>query len=486
MSIESSGSTTNPGAHSAWWTPRLAGPVIAAAVVRLTLLALIMAHSGISDLFQGDTISYLEPGRNLLLHGRFFADGAPDLVRTPGYPLFLAITSLAGFPAAAVANVMLSIFSVILVWKLGRVVFGDNRIALGAAWIFAFEPISIANSSGLISDTLFLALLLLCMERIAAFLRGHRLPVLAAAGLWLTAATFVRPITYFLPFALAPGLFLALVRVPGLRWKAPAVLLISVLPWMAAWQIRNSVETGYHGFSSISEISLYFQVASGVTARVEHRPYVDVRKDLGYFDFTNNSGQFYLYPPYLAQHPEQAGWNQGQRLAFMHSEGVRIIRSHFGIYLNTSFTSLLRTVFISDYQYFNDILFPGNSNQVTSVANLDQRRWTVLPSKKSPHAAVERAAFGVVLLGLYLFATRAIFLAVKGVFRLRMNTACLWLLLGTSLYFLAVTAVGEEPGGIPRYRLPVMPVICILAAAGFRRAKTVGDSKFTDRAAANP
>jgi len=37
------------------------------------------------------------------------------------------------------------------------------------------------------------------MERLAEFLRGHRLRVLAAAGLWLAAATFVRPIAYYLP-----------------------------------------------------------------------------------------------------------------------------------------------------------------------------------------------------------------------------------------------------------------------------------------------
>jgi len=42
---------------------------------------------------------------------------------------------------------------------------------------------------------------------------------------------------------------------------------------------------------------------------------------------TDNSGQFYLFPPYLARHPEQAGWSQGQRLAFMRSEALRIIRS---------------------------------------------------------------------------------------------------------------------------------------------------------------
>lgn len=344
MNIESSNPAANTSFISEWWTPRLAGPIIAAAVIRLALLVVKLARFGISSCIYSDTASYLEPGRNLLLHGRFVADGVPDLVRTPGYPLFLAFTSLAGLPAAAVANLILSVFSVLLVWKLGRTVFADDRIALGAAWIFALEPVSFTYSCVLMSESLFLVLLLLSMERLAEFLRERRLPLLVAAGLWLAAATFVRPVTYYLPVALALGLYVVLVRVSGLRWKAPAVLLISVLPWIAAWQVRNWVETGYDGFSSISEINLYFDDAADVTARLEHRPFLDVRKDLGYSDFTDNNGQFYLYQPYLALHPEQAGWSQGQRLAFMHYEAVRVIWAHYGVFLRNCLLDLFKMV----------------------------------------------------------------------------------------------------------------------------------------------
>jgi len=71
-----------------------------------------------------------------------------------------------------------------------------------------------------------------------------------------------------------------------------------------------------------------------------------------------------------------------------------------------------------------------------------------------------------VLLGLYLFAAR-------GVFRGGMHTANLWLLLGTSFYFLAITALIMGVGADARYRLPIMPIVCIFAAAGFQRKKTI-------------
>ncbi len=473
--IESIHSPAESNFAAGWWTPRLAGPVIAAAVLRFTLLAISLVRFGANSLIYSDTPSYLEPGRNLLLHGRFFADGVPDIVRTPGYALFLAITSLAGLPAAAVANVILSVFSVMLVWRLGRVISDDYRVALGAAWIFAFEPVSLTYSAILLSDQLFLVLLLLSMERLAVFLRGHDLRVLAVSGLWLAAATFVRPVSYYLPFALALGLFLVLARIPdkrqrpvavapGLLWKAPAVLLIGVLPWLAAWQIRNWVETGYRGFSSAEEINLYFQNALGVTARVEQRPFLDVRKETGYVDFANNSGQIYIFPQYLAVHPEQAGWNQGQRLAFLRSQAIRIIREHYGVYLHTCLISVLRTVFIPGERSLDQLLFPDGSTVKTALTGEDQRRWTLIPSTLGHRVAIERAVFAIALLGVYL-------LAVWGAFRGGVGKAHLWMLLGMMLYFISVTAAGEEPGGNMRYRLPIMPIVCVLAAAGLRRTK---------------
>jgi len=463
-------SPTPASLKSEWWTPRLAWPLLAATVLRLALLMIAVFRGGTRALFDPDTVSYLEPGRNLLLHGRFIAGGVPDLFRTPGYPLFLAITSLAGFPAAAVANVLLSVFSTYLVWRIGRTVFNDNRIALCAAWLFAFEPISVTYSVLLISDALFLAIFLLSMERMAVFLRERRLRVLVASGLWLAAATYVRPVSYYLPAALALGLLVVLARVPAMRWKAPAMLLISVLPWLASWQIRNWVETGYKGFSSAAEVALYFFDVPYVTARAEHRSHASLYVEFDQVDFItlweDSSGQLYLSQPYLALYPEQAGWSQAQRIAFMHAEILRIIRAHFGVYLRTCLTSAFRIVFELGAGNIDHLLYPGNSGHAAALAaDAGLPSWLALLAKASIWVVAEKAGFAIALIGLYLFAAR-------GVIRGGMHNACLWLLLGTSLYFIIVPAAAL-PSGLSRYRLPVMPVICIFAAAGVVRAKPI-------------
>jgi hypothetical protein len=299
----------------------------------------------------------------------------------------------------------------------------------------------------LLPETLFLALFLLCMERLAEFLRGRRLRVLAAAGVWLAAATFVRPVTYYLPFALAAGLFVTFARVPGLRWKAPAVLLACALPWLAAWQIRNLVETGFGGFSSIQDQSLYFYSAAEVIGRIEHRPLTQVQSELGY----NDERLF------LARHPEAAGWNQAQRTAFLRTEALRILWAHPQIFLRAHCAGAMRVA-----------LNPGASVLISLLgAPLDDEtflrereqgpvRAVLWAAGNYPWKTALMAALEAVLLVLYLLAARG---AVRGA----APSACLWLLLGVSLYFLAVCGGAVA---VARYRLPVMPEVCLLAAAG--------------------
>lgn len=478
MSIRSSDLATDSSFKTGWWTQRLLWPLIVAAVVRLGLLAAGVARMGVSALLSPDTSSYLIPGRNLVLHGRYFADGAPDLFRTPGYPLFLGFFSLAGLHAAAVANVILSVFSVILVWRLGRAVCGNERVALIAAWLFALEPVSVAMSVSLLSETLFLALFLIGMERVAVFFRGSSLRALAVAGLSLAAAAFVRPVAYYLPVVIALGAFLVMACAPGLLprrqgsasgasqllWKAPAVLLLSAMPWLAAWQMRNWAETGYSGFTSMREVNLYIENAAEVRSIVEHRSYFDIRNELGFMGFTGNSGQVYLSPSYLERHPWQAGWSQTERIAYMRSEAERVLQAHRGIYLRTCLHPAFTMVFDPGAGYFDHILNLENPKLGSGLVNMGAFRWGIFLVKTYSWIAAEKAVFGIVLLGLYFFA-------VRGIFRGGLPGVYLGLMLGTAIYFIVVSGAAGGFGSDARYRLPVMPIVCILAAAGFRRYK---------------
>ncbi len=84
--------------------------------------------------------------------------------------------------------------------------------------------------------------------------------------------------------------------------------------------------------------------------------------------------------------------------------------------------------------------------------------WQVVALAERMKARGHAIVLVVVLLGLYLLAARG---ALSGCAR----REALWLLLGVSLYFLAVSGGTQAVG---RYRLPVMLVVCVFAAAGLR------------------
>ena len=436
--------------------PALAVPVIAAAAVRLGFLALVLLRSGTGALYRADTLSYLLPGRNVLFHGSYSAAGLPELVRTPGYSLFLAAVILAGPIAVALAQIVLSLLSVLVVGRIAFAVFGNRRAALAGAWLFAFEPLSVIYSIQLLSETLFLALFLLFADRMTAFLLDQRLRTLATAGLLLAAATFVRPVTYYLPLALAVGLFIVLRHAPGLRWRAPAVLLLCVLPWLAAWQIRNKMETGYGGFSSIQPQDLYFFHTAEVTGRLQGRPMEDVLNELGY----NDERLF------LARHPAAAHWNQAQRLEFMRSEASRILWAHPGLFLRAYCAGMLRVAFNPGssvlFSLLNLPVDEATYHRERFQGPLAAALWTI---RRHPGQTAVMAAMLLLLLTLYALALRGL---ARSAHWKPTSNASLFLLLGLALYFFAVSGGAI---GAARFRLPIMPILCIFAAAGIVRRK---------------
>jgi hypothetical protein len=427
----------------------LAGPLAAAALVRVALWAATLARTGTNVIASGDTASYLEPGQNLLFHGQFQTAGLPEIGRTPGYPLFLAATSGGGMALASFIQVAVSVLCVYLVWRLGKAVFASERIALCAAWLFAVEPVSVVYSVRLLSETLFLAVFLLSMERLALFLREHDLRTLAVGGVLLAGAIFVRPAAYYLPFLLVLELGIVCWRDAALRWKVPLLLLLATMPWLAAWQLRNFVETGFGGFSSVTVRNLYFYNAAEVVARNQNRSFARVQQEFGYSDEAT----------YLAIHPEQRSWSVAKRLAWMRVEAGRILRAHPAQALRAQAEGLAVVAFTPCATDLLHLLGAEGVEPPARVVHSGPVRAAFEVARTAPWRALLMAVFEAWLLALYL-------LAFRGAMRGGAPRSMLALLLGTALYFLSISGGVEAVG---RYRLPFMPIVCLLAAAGMVR-----------------
>jgi len=420
----------------------LVRPCTLAFVLRFCWLLAILFRHGPRALMRPDTLSYWIPGQNLLLHGKFLNGQEWELVRTPGYPLFLAILGQVGPATVALGQILLSVASVYLVGRLAARMLENQRAGWWAAMLLALDPLSITSSIPLLSEPLDLFLTLAALERFSAAIELRSIRLLALAGALLAAAAFVRPVGYFLPFCLALYLLLLLRNKPRVRWMAPLLLLLcSMLP-LFAWQLRNHLVADWGGFSAISARNLYFYNAAEVEATLNHRSLADEQEALGYHDT-----RFDLTP-------------QNERWEWMQKRAMESISDHPLLAAQLSLAGSLRTAI--------------NPGAATAIA-----LWNGSQSDDAPRTAfakgyglafwasllqqtillLVRLLFALWILGLYFLIWRS-----RRV--LSQSPAALLLFGGVLLYFLLLSG---GAAGSARMRIVAMPVLVSLAASGIPR-----------------
>jgi hypothetical protein len=103
-----------------WW-------VLGLALFLRTLLPILGYFYTRDDtiVYTPDTVSYIVPARELIAHHRFFSNGAPEIIRTPGYPLLLTAGLLLGrLESVTIAlQILLSCFTVYMVYQTAFILF---------------------------------------------------------------------------------------------------------------------------------------------------------------------------------------------------------------------------------------------------------------------------------------------------------------------------------------------------------------------------
>ena len=422
--------------------------VVGAIAVRslLALSAWVVARDPMA-FHQPDTASYLAPARELLSAGTFSTHGEAELVRTPGYALLLIPGIWLGHSEAVTIalQIALSALTVIGVFMLSQRILGDRRLALIAAAFYGLEPLSVTYSALLLTETLFTFLIVWGVVLVVDWVRRGRPAMLICGAAVLALAAYVRPAGYFLAFGLLVAL--AIQAVVRKRWRAlrPIVLAaLTAVAVLAPWQLRNRA-LGYNGFSAVSALAVYFYNGAAVHAVREHRSFEAAQAAMGY---QNDS-------VYFAVHPEQRAWRPGARYQFMQEEGARQLRQDPLAYVPIHAVGVTQLIFnpgvISLLQLYH--------HAPPSPAHLDQGNGTGV-ARGSAVMLVLVVVLGIVLLVGYG-------LAVRGVLSARSFTdPATILLLCTMAYF---ALVGGGPMGGSRFRHPIMPFVCVLAAAGVRR-----------------
>ena len=347
------------------------------------------------------------------------------LRRPPVYPLVIrGVYDVFGrhYAPVIVLQLAIGIATVGLVYWLARL-FLTTRAALVAALLLAIDPASIVFTNQLLTETLFAFLLTLATTLIVLARRRGEPWLIAAAGLVLGLAVLTRPVAQYLPLVLVP---LLLLLPAGGRRRTSLVLSAALVFGFAipvgGWLIRNHARTSVATISTIDGYDMLHYRAVGALVESGMTP-SDARgltdKELA---------------PLV-----HGGDNAAEVSRIQLRLGLRIVRAH----PVDAAKSWARGI---------GKLLVGPARSETSI---------LLTGRQSSHASWFRALVFVdalVTIAIVLAATCGVVLLL---FR-RLDAPDLWILAAISLYLIVISG---GPETYSRFRVPVAPLLAVLAAA---------------------
>ena len=443
----------------------------------------------------GDSREYVALAGNLAHYRTFSRDSVPplrpELFRTPAYPLLLALPVVVHRTSyivpALVLQLLLALGTVWLVRKLGfELGLGPVPSAL-AALLVSLSPNLAFLSSKLISEALFTPLLLVSVLLLNRYRRTGRAADLVGTGVACGLLILTRPIATYFPLLIAAYLVWHGLRKTGdspskrLRptqrgtvpvfpgnWQLgignPILLLACASVVVAPWFIRNGTKTGRYIISTASEHNIYLYDAATVLASEQGITIAEARDSMmaeavarfGSVDTTDEATMWQklsaVARPHFFADPDRAAmvWLLGACASFLNPISVGPLLIHAGA-----------------------SPAPGSANLLQSSLGMLARGRVVEAFRNAWRVRVGGAPLFILLVlgAAALFNLVLIWFGVASLF-LGRTRGLLWLLLPILYFTLLTGTVGDA-----RFRAPIEPLLCLLAAVALTRLTRTADHK---------
>lgn len=384
-----------------------------------------------------DSATYLLLADNVLNEGVFslmpYAPFIPDMIRTPGYPVFLipfraGATSFAFI--ALIQSALGALVPLLLYDSAKRLNAPSSRLG---ALIVMVDFCLLLFTPMVLSDGLFVLLL---TASLWMFIRGMtQSSWWWGASLLLGAAVLVRPIGLYLPL-----LFFIWMVAQSRNWKRPVlVLLIGLLP-VFGWKMRNDYIFGTAALSTMDMNNLLLFNAAAVKAETSGRPFEDVQRE--YIDAAREAMRDAPVP------------GAGAYRNWAKREAMEILTAHPGVFAGQSAEKMALYFFKPPRSWFARVLGLDYVYAPYSGAQAEKGRIRRFFADNHPLTiALTGFQFGLSVISFIL--------AMIGLKKLwHRQRALAVLLLSVLLYFLLTSTVTMPDA---RFRMPVVPVLGLLA-----------------------
>ncbi|MGE5198132.1 MAG: glycosyltransferase family 39 protein [Rhodospirillaceae bacterium] len=397
--------------------------VVAGVLLRLAVPGAAWVQGLGSDKFVFvDGPRYLELAASLAADGRFTTSEGPEIYRPPGYPVLLMASVFAGRPAAmnALVNAALGGLTILLAaWTASRL--AGQVAARAAAWCCAVEPTQWIYSGMVYAEPLLAAIVAATAATGAICLHGGRrrwlllLAVLAALG------AYTKIVGYFLPAWIVMVLLVLSRRRGWRRLQDAAIVAVVAAALVGAWHARNLAVAGYPQFAGQMEAFLVYGEAAAA------------KSEAGGMSLDQARGE------------EASAVKAREHPLFGTSRGfVPGMQSRFWQRLAASPMAFVR-------------VHARGVGELFAASGADQL--FLLLDRREPYALVK---WCLRLVYLPVLALAAVGLFWGGSWRARA-----WLV-SLVVYFVLLSS-GPFAGS--RFRVPVMPVIAVLAGLGVAEAR---------------
>lgn len=416
--------------------------IILVLIARLSILIIAYFHS--ERTLTNDSISYIEPA-HYLLHDRVYT--YPSALRTPVYPMFLALVyRIFGEDQfyVVVIQVILGLLTIYLTYKLNLELFPDQQNLTGIM-LLTFGLESILSPFYVMTETLFTCLL---VGVALAFLAYHRTMDywwLIACGVLTGLTILCRPIALYIP-----GIILFL-----LIWQyhhnmkqvviSGAVYMFMISACVVPWIIRNDRVVGVPVVSTITGDSLLFYSANALVAYQHQIGFFDAQKEM-----------------YIAL---------DQALSDANLPNNELNRYHMEVFMARGILRQAPVTYF--YIHIRDslkVFLPGTTSLREILGQTDQGidLWDILQTQGIIPAFREyfQRTYGLqlLLIPFVIILYMTCLGGSVGVFVLMKNRS--WFELAILFLPVIYLTILSGPGAYSRFRIPFMPFLSILAGIG--------------------
>lgn len=217
-------------------------PLLIVVLAAITVRVVALAASWGMEARIGDEQHYLQIATNLVQGNGFSQWGHPTSMRPPLYPFAIAatwlVTGVGAIDAIRVLQLVLGLGTVLAVYALGRMLYGERAALFAAAGVAIYPSLVIAGAL-ILTETLFTLLLVMTVLAYAWLVRQRTLGAAALLGLCLGLGALTRSVLWP-SIVFVAGMVLA-VEAP---WRRRAGLMVTcVLAYTAIvgpWAARNT------------------------------------------------------------------------------------------------------------------------------------------------------------------------------------------------------------------------------------------------------